>query len=112
MEPVSQDDIDFEDVLNEAKKFSDIFGDVFGDIFGGARRGGGGRSQVYRGADESGGTFFVEILTWRDRESPNRAHEIPAVMAVWEPMGMCCEARLGRPAMEFPEVTAVSFEEG
>ena len=30
--------------------FSDIFGDVFGDIFGGARRG-GGRSQVFRGAD-------------------------------------------------------------
>jgi molecular chaperone DnaJ len=30
--------------------FSDIFGDVFGDIFG-ARRGGGGRSQVFRGAD-------------------------------------------------------------
>jgi molecular chaperone DnaJ len=30
--------------------FSDIFGDVFGDIFGTGRRG-GGRSQVYRGAD-------------------------------------------------------------
>ena len=34
-----------------ADAFSDIFGDVFGDIFGGARRGGGGRSQVFRGAD-------------------------------------------------------------
>src|SRR5579864_2713264 len=33
-----------------ADTFSDIFGDVFGDIFGGGRRG-GGRSQVYRGAD-------------------------------------------------------------
>jgi molecular chaperone DnaJ len=33
-----------------ADAFSDIFGDVFGDIFGGARRG-GGRSQVFRGAD-------------------------------------------------------------
>jgi molecular chaperone DnaJ len=32
--------------------FGDIFGEVFGDIFGGARRGGGGgRSQVFRGAD-------------------------------------------------------------
>ncbi len=31
--------------------FSDIFGDVFGDIFGAARRGGGGRQQVFRGAD-------------------------------------------------------------
>jgi molecular chaperone DnaJ len=34
-----------------AEAFSDIFGDVFGDIFGGGRRGGGGRSHVYRGAD-------------------------------------------------------------
>jgi molecular chaperone DnaJ len=34
-----------------AGSFHDIFGDVFGDIFGNTRRGGGGRSQVYRGAD-------------------------------------------------------------
>jgi molecular chaperone DnaJ len=33
-----------------ADSFSDIFGEVFGDIFGGGRRG-GGRSQVFRGAD-------------------------------------------------------------
>ena len=33
-----------------ADAFSDIFGDVFGDIFGAARRG-GGRAQVFRGAD-------------------------------------------------------------
>jgi molecular chaperone DnaJ len=32
-------------------EFGDIFGEVFGDIFGGGRRGGGGRSQVFRGAD-------------------------------------------------------------
>ena len=31
--------------------FSDAFGDIFGEIFGGARRGGGGGPQVYRGAD-------------------------------------------------------------
>ncbi len=31
--------------------FGDIFGEVFGDIFGGGRKGGGGRSQVFRGAD-------------------------------------------------------------
>jgi molecular chaperone DnaJ len=30
--------------------FSDVFGDIFGDIFGG-QRGGGGRSNVYRGSD-------------------------------------------------------------
>lgn len=31
--------------------FGDIFGEVFGDIFGGGGRRGGGRSQVFRGAD-------------------------------------------------------------
>jgi molecular chaperone DnaJ len=36
--------------FNTGEAFGDIFGDVFGDIFGG-RRGGGGRSQVFRGAD-------------------------------------------------------------
>jgi len=36
--------------FNPGDAFGDIFGDVFGDIFGGARRG-GGRSQVFRGAD-------------------------------------------------------------
>jgi molecular chaperone DnaJ len=36
--------------MNPGEGFGDIFGDVFGDIFGGARRG-GGRSQVFRGAD-------------------------------------------------------------
>ena len=35
---------------NAGDAFGDIFGDVFGDIFGGGRRG-GGRSQVFRGAD-------------------------------------------------------------
>ena len=31
--------------------FADAFSDIFGDIFGGGRAGGGGRSNVYRGAD-------------------------------------------------------------
>jgi hypothetical protein len=66
-------------------------------------------SQVFRGTDESGDIFFVEILTWRDGDMPNRAHELPAVMAIWEPMGQCCEARLGRPPMEFPLVRALSI---
>jgi molecular chaperone DnaJ len=36
--------------FNPADAFGDIFGDVFGDIFGAGRRG-GGRNQVFRGAD-------------------------------------------------------------
>jgi molecular chaperone DnaJ len=31
--------------------FAEAFGDIFGDIFGAGARGGGGRSNVYRGAD-------------------------------------------------------------
>ncbi len=41
--------------------FAEAFGDIFGDIFGGAagaRRGGGGGSQVYRGSDLS---YAMEI---------------------------------------------------
>jgi hypothetical protein len=67
-------------------------------------------SQVYKGNDESGGIFFVEILTWKDPEKPNRAHEVPQVMSLWEPMGMCCEARLGRPAMEFPTAEQLQLD--
>ena len=55
-------------------------------------------SAVFKGTEESGRTFFVEILTWKDSQMAGRAHELPAVMAIWEPMGMCCEA------MEFPYV--------
>jgi hypothetical protein len=66
-------------------------------------------SQVFRGTDESGGTFFVEILFWKNADMPNRAHELPAVMSIWEPMGQCCESRLGRPAMEFPIVEALAL---
>jgi molecular chaperone DnaJ len=36
--------------FGSGEAFGDIFGDVFGDIFGGGRRG-GGRAQVFRGAD-------------------------------------------------------------
>jgi hypothetical protein len=61
-------------------------------------------SLVFRGTDESGGPVITEILTWKDGDIPNRAHDVPSVMALWEPMGMCCEARLGRPPMEFPQV--------
>ena len=61
-------------------------------------------STIYRGTDETGGTFYLEIFTWKDGSTPDRAHEMPDVMAVWEPMGTCTEARGGRPPMEFPHV--------
>ena len=69
-------------------------------------------SMIWRGEDEDGKTFFFEILEWKNLEAPEIAHKTPAVMAVWEPMGGLCEARNGRPPMEFPhgERLKMSFE--
>jgi hypothetical protein len=66
-------------------------------------------STVYEGKEEKGQPIFFELLNWRDAEGPNKAHELPEVMAVWEPMGKLCEAREGRPAMEFPRVERVEI---
>ena len=69
-------------------------------------------SVIYQGAEKPGVPFFVELLTWKDGEGPNIAHEFPEVMSIWEPMGKLCEARDGRPPMEFPHVERiqVTFE--
>jgi hypothetical protein len=64
----------------------------------------GKRSTMFRGKEDGGGTFYVEVLEWKDAKAPNEAHHLPAVMKVWEPMGMCVEERGGRPGMEFPHV--------
>jgi hypothetical protein len=45
-------------------------------------------AQVYRAQDKHGGrTFFVEIFAWKDDQAAGTAHQLPEVMAVWEPMG-------------------------
>ena len=67
-------------------------------------------SQVYRGRDESKKPFFVEIFTWKSPQAVEAAHASPEVMAVWEAMGKNMEARLGRPAMEFPHVRPVRIK--
>ena len=69
-------------------------------------------STIYRGAEGEGQPIFVELLHWKDEHGAERAHELPDVMAVWEPMGKLCEARAGRPSMEFPlvEQIEVRFE--
>jgi hypothetical protein len=64
-------------------------------------------STVYAGKENDGEPVFFEVLHWLDEEGPNTAHELPAVMAVWEPMGALCENRNSRPAMEFPRVERV-----
>ncbi len=62
---------------------------------------------VFRGTDAAKRTFFVEIFVWRSPAATAKAHTTPAVMEIWEGMGALTEARLGRPAMEFPHVRPV-----
>jgi len=63
--------------------------------------------QIFRGKDESGKSFFVEILHWKISDGPNVAEQMPEVLAIWERMGKLVETRLGRPAMEFPHVERI-----
>ena len=64
-------------------------------------------STIYQGSEGEKAPVFFEVLNWKDAEGPNMAHELPDVMAVWEPMGKLCEARAGHPAMEFPQVERI-----
>lgn len=38
------------------------------------------------------GIIYVEQMQWKDESSSNAAHQMPEVMAVWEPMGDHCDA--------------------
>jgi hypothetical protein len=67
-------------------------------------------ARAFRGKDESGKTYFVELFEWKDISAAETAHQTPAVMAVWEPMGALVEARLGRPPMEFPHFEQVRLD--
>jgi quinol monooxygenase YgiN len=49
-----------------------------------------------RGRTSDGRVFYVEILPWKDAGAVARAHEHPAVAAIWERMEGLCES------MEFP----------
>ncbi len=47
--------------------------------------------------DRHGATgVYIEIFSWAQENSPQLAHEMPEVMAIWEPMGAICET------MDFP----------
>jgi hypothetical protein len=58
---------------------------------------------IFRGKDKEGRIFYVETFTWKDAKAIERAHSLPEVAAVWEPMGDCCSS------MEFPEVERVEL---
>jgi len=46
-----------------------------------------GAPKIWRSETRDGKTVFVEMMQWKDENSSNAAHQMPEVMAVWEPMG-------------------------
>ena len=57
---------------------------------------------IFRGEDKQRGLFYVETFAWKNVEAMQRAHSLPEVAAVWEPMGGCCTD------MEFPSVEQIA----
>ena len=54
--------------------------------------------KIWRGKNirsTSAGTSWVEMFSWKDEKSPDVAHQMPEVMAVWEPMGNIMEGYNG-----------------
>ena len=60
---------------------------------------------ILQGVDDSGRPYFIEILTWKDHETPD--HAPPEVQAIWEQMTALCERRDGHRRIEFYEVKIV-----
>lgn len=56
-------------------------------------------------------TTFIEIFSWSSADASSLAHQIPEVMAIWEPMGGLVEDRNGRPGMEFPNFCPLNLNE-
>ncbi len=44
-------------------------------------------ARCYATQDKSKRKCFVELFEWNNGKAPQTAHELPEVMAVWEPMG-------------------------
>ncbi|MBX3590681.1 MAG: molecular chaperone DnaJ [Burkholderiaceae bacterium] len=61
--------------------FADVFGDIFGDIFGG-QRAGGGRSNVYRGADLR---YAMEVTLEQAASGYTSEIRVPS----WDTCGTC-----------------------
>jgi hypothetical protein len=43
--------------------------------------------KFWRATGKDGRTSFVELFQWKDEGASGVAHQLPEVMAVWEPMG-------------------------
>jgi hypothetical protein len=46
---------------------------------------------AWKSAARDGKPVFVEMMQWKDGDSAHAAHQMPEVMAVWEPMGELTE---------------------
>jgi hypothetical protein len=66
-------------------------------------------SLMFRGLDDSGKSFFVEIFHWKSVDGHKVAEQTPDILAIWERMGALVERRSGRPAMEFPFVRQLEW---
>lgn len=63
---------------------------------------------VYRATEKrSGRPFYIEIFEWRDEGASATAHQMPEVMAIWEPMGPMIE---GGPSPELAKIEQVSVD--
>jgi hypothetical protein len=62
-------------------------------------------TQIYKGQERDGGRVYVELFEWLSIEASASAHELPQVLAIWEPMGRLVEQRGDRPAMDFIHVS-------
>ena len=63
---------------------------------------------VLSGTDESGKPIVVEVLTWKDHDTPDN---VPAdVQEIWNEMERLVEKRGGRQGIEFPEFEIVAME--
>lgn len=63
----------------------------------------------YSGCDDLERPFLVKIFVWKSARAVEAAHQHAEVAALWERMDPLCEARDGRPGMEFPHVRKVTL---
>jgi hypothetical protein len=50
------------------------------------------RATVHKAATRHGdGTVFTELFGWASERAIGVAHETPAIMQIWEPMGALCD---------------------
>ncbi|MCB1187380.1 hypothetical protein KDL29_09470 [bacterium] len=66
-------------------------------------------TQLFKGDEKGSGLVYIEVFEWLSEDASRRAHELPEVMAIWEPMGGLVEMRGTKPPMDFIHVTDLSL---